>query len=768
MPYYAHSENDCGCRELLCDHLQHVAERAAEYASTFDAREEARATGLLHDLGKLGKPFRDRLEGRARHIDHWSFGAWVALNTWKENGAAAAICIHGHHTGLELTFSKEKLADLRPENLEASARRSGITLSHVSCHRAFEWLKASGLSPPDARESIRPWDLAIQPGTQADTMADVRMLFSALVDADFLETEAHFLAHRKGERYQRPTPPPLQADMAVKLLQAHIDEKRREASSAPEAVRHLRDEVLEACRGAADQAQGVFTLTAPTGSGKTLSMLAFALRHALRHRDIRRIILVIPYLTIIEQTANICREVFESVFGPCYVLEHHSLARSCGRKSDDPETDTARLADMLAENWDAPLVVTTSVQLLESLFSNRPGACRKLHRLAASVVLFDEVQTLPVHLAVPTLATLSRLANRYRTTVVFATATQPAFSHLDKQVRQFGLHGWQPREIVAAPRELFRRTRRTTAHWPGSEQTISWDELAQRLASLEQVLCIVNLKRHAIELAKRLRALCADSSYHLSTNMCPAHRKAALDIVRTCLNASGCRPCRLIATQCVEAGVDVDFPVVYRAFGPLDAIAQAAGRCNRHGKRPTGHVYVFFPEGEAYPPGGYKQAAEATRALLCTRRIDIDDPAIFEQYFQGLYQLRDLTAGAILQSIKELNFRATAEAYQLIDAPGIDVLVPYDREAYDALAAEARGSGLSADWIRRARRYSVSLLRPEQYEGFLEPVPLVSQQACRGSRPVSDEWFILLDPDGSIYDCELLGLTGILPNYWIA
>ncbi|MGQ9635878.1 MAG: CRISPR-associated helicase Cas3', partial [Bryobacteraceae bacterium] len=740
--------------------LRRVADSAADHALPFGAADDARFFGVFHDLGKLGRAFQDRLAGKAHHIDHWSFGAWVALNAWKQNGPAAAICIHGHHTGLELTFAKGKLAHLEPAVLEPSLKKSGLTLSHVPENQALEWLQEQGLALPQAQGSIRPWEEAFGPNTQADTMLDVRMLFSALVDADFLETEAHFRALRKGERYERPKAPPLQADAAVQVLDAYIEQRRRDAFSTPEGMRHLRDEVLEACRAAADWAQGVFTLTAPTGSGKTLSMLAFAFRHALRYQ-LRRIILVIPYLTIIEQTAGTCREVFEPRFGPWYVLEHHSLAGSRGRKSRELETDMSPLADMVAENWDAPLVVTTSVQLLESLFSNRPAACRKLHRLAASVVLFDEVQTLPVRLAVPTLATLSHLASRYRTTVVFATATQPAFSHLD-----IGPHGWQPREIVPAPKRVFSRVRRTTIYWPGSDQAISWDELAQRLASQQQVLCIVNLKRHAVEVAKRLKVLCPDSCYHLSTNMCPAHREAVLARVRDCLDPQRLKPCHLVATQCVEAGVDLDFPLVYRAFGPLDAIAQAAGRCNRHGKRPAGEVHIFFPEEDAYPPGGYKQAAEATRALLRSGRVDLDDPATFERYFRDLYQLRDLNAEPVVQSIRQCDFRATAEAYRLIDTPGVDLLVPYDRCRYDALAAEVRADGLSAEWARQARRHSISVFRSAKNAGLLEPVPLASPPTRQPF--YSDEWFILLDPDGSIYDRELLGLTGLPQNYWIA
>jgi CRISPR-associated endonuclease/helicase Cas3 len=516
----------------------------------------------------------------------------------------------------------------------------------------------------------------------------------------------------------------------------------------------MRTELLNACLGGGDSEQGLFTLTAPTGSGKTLCMLAFALRHAARH-GLRRVVAVIPYLTIIDQTVREYATLLEPLVGTDrtgeYVLEHHSLAGSArreGQNGADSEDETTRRRRELAENWDVPVVVTTSVQFLESLFSNRPSACRKLHRLARSVILFDEVQTLPTNLAIPTLAALSRLSERYRATVVFATATQPAFTHLDEHVKQFCVNGWKPSEVVPASATLFSLTKRTTVVWPNLDHPTSWAELADQVISVpaRQVLCIVNLKRHALALFAELQRRGIDGLVHLSTNMCPAHRRVTLVEVRSRL--SGDRPCCLVSTQCVEAGVDVDFPEVFRGFGPLDAIIQAAGRCNRNHRRSTGTVHVFLPEEEKYPDAAYEQGADVTRLILRqlgAAAMDIDDPNLATRYYQELYSIgrpqdrrRELA-----DAIKLQDFVGVASEYRLIPDDTINVLVPYDLAAYSELADEVRAARLNRRWILKARAHSVSLFRPKPeapVRGYLEAVPL-------GKSEVADDWFIYLKPE---------------------
>lgn len=579
-------------------------------------------------------------------------------------------------------------------------------------------------------------------------MLDVRMLFSALVDADFLETEAHFQALTPDAKNYRQRGPSLEPSRALAALLTHIG-RLAQGSSAAQSVDALRADLLTSCLDAANQGPGLFTLTAPTGAGKTLSMMAFALKHAAQH-NLRRVVAVIPYLSIIDQSVKAYREAFREMGGSLwlrrYVLEHHSLA-GLGRVEGSLTAKDAAMNQegLLAENWDAPIVVTTSVQFLESLFANRPAACRKLHRLARSVILFDEVQTLPLRLIVPTLGTLSRLSERYGASVVFSTATQPAFDHLHPVISKALGHGWQPVEIVPKGLNLFARARRTAVVWPEPGARLSWDELAGKVAGSAQVLCIVNLKRHALHLTNLL----ADSSavFHLSTNMCPAHRDRVLDEVRRRLRDR--KPCRLISTQCVEAGVDVDFPRVIRAWGPLESIAQAAGRCNRNGRQVEGRVQVFVPDdpGQLYPDGAYERAAKVAEALfreLGREALDINDEELYRRYYMMLYGLAapETLCKEILEAGRLQHFPDVSRLYRLIDTDAINVLVPYDLDAYHALAAEVRDTGLTASWITKARAHAISVFRPQRDDplrDWLESVRI------RAGRTIADDWFIYLN-----------------------
>lgn len=761
--FYAHSANAAGEWDSLAHHLAAVAERAATFANATEATQEARLAGLLHDLGKYGDLFQRRLRGQEKGIDHWSAGAWMALKDYR--AIAAALAIQGHHVGLQ-RIDKDSLSDLDPVRLSAN-HPLGLRLSASDADlpslRAREELEL----PPALESSV--YGSSVH--SSAAAMLDVRMLFSALVDADYLETEAHFQEGKTEAAGIRSPGCALEAQKAQEVLDRHLA-SLAESTNASQQMMRLRADLLGACVKAAGLPQGLFTLSAPTGAGKTLSMLAFALRHALRH-NLRRVIVVIPYLTIIEQTARIYRDVFRNEFPQHYIIEHHSLTvtRSDDQPTKGEEDEVTRTERLLAENWDAPIVITTSVQFLESLFANKPSACRKLHRLAQSIILFDEVQTLPAQLAIPTLATLSRLCERYRTSVVFATATQPAFSHLDSGLRTIGCGRWAPEEIARPSLKLFGRERRTSLLWPDLDAPSSWEEIARNLAQHEQALCIVNLKRHALTLIRLLREKGADHLLHLSTNMCPAHRQKALSTIRARLNAA--QPCLLISTQCIEAGVDIDFPVVYRAFGPLEAIAQAAGRCNRNGTRSVpGQVHIFLPEQEGYPPGGYGQAAEATRILLHSMgpgKMDIQDPHIFDHYYRSLYDLTKIAALAdgrareLKDAIQRQDFVALANLYRLIPHDTINVLVPYDLEVYEKLASEVRASGLTWEWIRRTRPHAVGLYRPKRdaiVRSYLEPVPLKRKGE-------SDEWLIYLNERH--YDRELKGLVPPeQPEVWIA
>lgn len=746
--YHAHSANGVGRWHPLAEHLATVSRLAACFAATAPWREEAALAGFLHDLGKYGDRFQARLRGKDSGLDHWSQGAWLAVSEYRS--IAAALAIQGHHIGLQ-TLASDALRAMQLARL-TQQHPLHLALSDADLPRLKQRLADDGLSPAQPAGTV----LGNSAASHVGSMLDVRMLFSCLTDADFLDTEAHMAGDEGGKHY-RASGPELRPAQALEHLLSHLERLRAHSRAAP-AVAGVRESLLEHCLGAAALPAGLYTLTAPTGSGKTLAMLAFALAHAARH-GLRRVVSVIPFLSIIEQTARIYRDLFQPLFGPEYVLEHHSLAGLGAQpeaEAGDAEGSRGEAASferrrrLLAENWDAPLIVTTSVQMLESLFSNRPSACRKLHRLAGSVILFDEVQTLPAALAVPTLAALSHLAHAHGTTVLFATATQPAFDHLDGAVRSQGANGWKPAPIVTEPQRLFTPLRRHRIEWRQPDHPIDWDTLARELEDEAQVLYVLNLKRHAEALFARLSG---PDTFHLSTNLCPAHRHAVLETVRARLREGA--PVRLVATQCVEAGVDLDFPVVYRAYGPLEAILQAAGRCNREGRMPEpGAVRVFAPvlEGNEreFPDHAYAQAAQITRMLLQrhgAQGMAVDDPDFITGYYRELYKLGrpecSRKAEDLARAVQEGRFPDVARLYRLIEQDAINVVVPYGAciSEFEALRREAGETGLSAAWLRRARPLTVGVYRPKPEDPLWDHLIPVQRQV-RGCFETSEDWFI--------------------------
>ncbi len=745
--YLAHSENDTGETHPLKAHLAGVSALARKFFDGQSAAEEAALAGLLHDIGKYGDRFQLRLQGKDSGLDHWSQGASLALTEFK--AVAAALAIEGHHIGLQ-RGSADSLRRLLRENLSSSVLPS-LALSDPDIARLQSRANADGLVfKKPAAPAITSWTHAVA------AMLDVRMLFSCLVDADFLDTESHFNGNAQGKQ-PRQKGPSLDAEKALAALDAHMGGLRAK-SQAQASVRGAREALWKSVIHAGQSPSGLFTLTAPTGSGKTLAMLRFALEHALRHGK-KRIVLAVPFLTVIEQTARVYRQVFAG-FPDHFVLEHHSLA-GLGEESEkrDAEGSQERQRRLLSENWDAPIVLTTNVQLLESLFSNRPSSCRKLHHLMDSVILFDEAQSLPQHLAVPTLAALSHLTTAYRSTVVFSTATQPAFDTLDAAVKKHAVRGWQPREVVTDNLVLFKTLQRVAVRWPDRDKKRSWTELAAEVRNAHQVLVVVNLKRHALALLETLVG--TDGLFHLSTNLCAEHRRAVMEKVRTQLAAG--LPCRLISTQCVEAGVDVDFPVVFRAMAPLESIAQAAGRCNREGELSEqarlGDVVVFEPDEEGgwrkrFPTHNYYQATQVTQTLLNLHgSLDINDPETFRTYYHRLYDLNDPASQNenLKEAINAIDFPEIAKAYRIIEQNAIQVLVPWADcwDDFDSLRTEADKNGITAGWMRRAQGLAVSVYRTKDGP----PAWAIPAKLRRGG--TSDEWFIL---EGDYYD-DTLGLN---------
>jgi CRISPR-associated endonuclease/helicase Cas3 len=480
------------------------------------------------------------------------------------------------------------------------------------------------------------------------------------------------------------------------VLTTHLDSLA--ASATPGPINDRRQEVLDACRAAAALPPGLFSLTVPTGGGKTLASLAFALRHAKAHR-LSRVVFAIPFTSIIEQTADVYRRVFEPLGGDV-VLEHHSNL--------DPrqETPTNRLA---AENWDAPVVVTTNVQLFESLYASRTSRCRKLHRLAGSVLILDEAQTLPVELLEPCLAVLRELAADYRCSVVLCTATQPAVTK--REGFPIGLEPEKVCEIIPDPPALYEAMRRARVEPVG---TLGDDDLAARLAGHGRFLCVVNTRPHASRLFDRLRKSVPDEGlFHLSTFMCAEHRSQVLREIRQRLKDG--RPCGVVSTQLIEAGVDVDFPVVYRATAGLDSVAQAAGRCNREGRLPEpGVVYLFRPEGEQLQDP-LRAMAYRTQELLDLKEFsDLLCLDALRRYFELYYwcQKSKWDENGILEQFatpKMLQFRTAAERFRFIKDKSRPVIVPWGKEGRRLVEAVRKPDWPDARTRRRLQRYLVPI-----------------------------------------------------------
>jgi CRISPR-associated helicase Cas3/CRISPR-associated endonuclease Cas3-HD len=659
LTYYGHSNKDesgevlhCETWQKLSAHLQNVASLAAGFANPFGMAPEARLAGLLHDLGKYSERFQFRLRDPSiRGINHWSMGA---LRAQQLHALEAAFAIEGHHTGIPAL-----LVDDSPSGLESLKNRlSRIGKSGSQEINGFPESLADLLSRHEVENPKITAHGNSLVARDFQSAFKIRMLFSALVDADYLDTESHFSPDLAKRRHSTKLSP----HQALEVLLMAIRSK-----STAGAVNAVRQSLLQNCLDFAHKPKGVFTLTAPTGSGKTLSSLAFALAHAAEH-NLRRVIVVIPFTSIIEQTAQVFRSILAPVFGSEYVLEHHSASNpECFETS--PESIRNRLA---VENWDAPLVVTTSVQFFESLFSHKPAPCRKLHNIAESVVLFDEVQTLPLRLVPSLLSAVNLLSKECAASVVFGSATQPAFLSAYRAIEG----GWSPLEINSRSNEMAKALIRTRISV--SSEKKSWPTIADSIAAENQILCIVNLKRHAEEIFRLLDG-CA-GAFHLSTNLCPEHRRQKLAMIRECLMRG--EPCRLISTQLIEAGVDLDFPKVFRAMAPLDSIIQSAGRCNREGRSIVpGDVLVFTPEDHGLPSGSYSQATAITTAFFNENPdIDLHSPHTYAKYFSRLYGTlgpAEKNEDPVFKASAELNFPEAARSCRLIAQGTKSVAVRY-------------------------------------------------------------------------------------------
>lgn len=675
---------------FLDEHSHGVANLAGEFAKHFDSTDWASLAGLWHDLGKYSSEFQHyiktvsgydaeaHIEGKIGRVDHSTAGALHSIRQLNQHGRILAYLIAGHHAGLP---------DWNPAETGGKALtiRLGTEQNHLLDRIPVQAIPQEILTQAKPTTKLR--------GGADGLHLWLRMLFSCLVDADFLDTEVFMdgdkAAARSGYR-----------DLTSLLADFDQHMANKSATSEPTPVNLIRADILRQCREKASLNPGLYSLTVPTGGGKTLSGMAFALRHTVQHNK-QRIIYVIPYTSIIEQTAGIFREIFGD-----NVVEHHANL--------DPDKEDAR-SRLATENWDAPIIVTTNVQFFESLFAARTSRCRKLHNIVNSVVVLDEAQLLPPEFLQPIADVMNQLANHYGVTFVLSTATQPALG-------SFQPFGGKPfrgldnvREIIDDPGALYQQLKRVEVSVPDDLQTPrDWESVAAELLQHPSVLCIVSRRDDARELHRLMTATDeGKDTLHLSALMCGEHRSEVIADIKARLLRK--EPVRVISTQLVEAGVDVDFPVVYRALAGLDSIAQAAGRCNREGKLDGfGRVVVFVPPKPA-PPGLLRQAAQISVSLLSGSASNVLGRDLAKNFFEHLYvRAPSLDKHGIHELLTQdardcqIQFRTVAEKFRLIDDSAYQtILVRYGDN--NILLGKLEKEGPQRWLMRKLQRYSVNI-----------------------------------------------------------
>ncbi|BAJ63262.1 MULTISPECIES: CRISPR-associated helicase/endonuclease Cas3 [Anaerolinea] len=691
--FFAHRREDKDREDWqpLIDHLRKTAEMARDFGKDANVAELAYIAGLFHDLGKYSAEFQKRLEGGPR-VDHSTAGAKelnALLSGTPQEGFAKILAypILGHHAGLP-DYGSEV-------DLESSTVCGRLKNNIPNYSEYKKELNLSALSFPQQLH-IRPlrFEKPFKNYLGFSLSFLTRMIYSALVDADFQETEIFMKGVKpRGEYDDIPT------------LQRKLDTYLKQFENPTSDINRKRNEILHACiEKGENEKPGFFSLTVPTGGGKTLASIAFALHHAATH-GLKRIIYVIPFTTIIEQNA----QVFKEIFGEENVLEHHSNFDWNDGKREDADNRTNSILAKLklaAENWDIPIVVTTNVQFFESLFDNKSSRCRKLHNIAKSVIIFDEAQMLPKEYIRPAMAAVWELVTNYGASAVFCTATQPGLERFLPETTEI-------KELAPDPIMLFNFYKRVEVKHLG---TLTDEDLLSRLNKHEQVLCIVNTRRHASGLYSGLQG---EGNFHLSTLMCPAHRRATLEEIKERL--SNGKPCRVVSTTVMEAGIDLDFPIGYRALSGLDSINQASGRINREMKRGVSEMFIFEPKSKYIrrTPAFLKQTAEVTRMIL--RDYDtapISIPAI-QAYFEQLYNVQDPQAFDIKKIMEcfdspegKFMFETAAHSFKIIEDPTVTIIIPYNGEAV-RLIEELKYNLYPASILRNLQPFTVSIFESE-------------------------------------------------------
>ena len=662
--YLAHLTED-GRTQTILEHLKGTASLCSAFAAAFDAEAQGQLAGMAHDIGKYSAAFQRRLHGGPK-VDHASAGAFECL---KAQQLAAAFAISGHHGGLPDGGGRGDAAGTGT----FWGRINRASQRNLEDYHAWQ----SEFSLPHANTPAFA-------GTRLEGMFFTRMLFSCLVDADYTDTGA----------FMDNSPYLPASSSSMEELWRRLETYVSGWFPPKGALNMQRCVILEQCMSAGAQyGPGLFTLTVPTGGGKTVASLSFALAQA-KARRMKRIVYVIPYTSIIEQTA----QAFREILGDENVLEFHSGVQFDQQEDDASSPETAPLTRSV-ETWDVPVIVTTAVQFFESLYACRPSKCRKLHNLAQSVLIFDEAQMLPLPYLRPCVWAIAQLVRHYGASAVLCTATQPA---LDPIFQEFAPE-IPIREICPMAEAHWESFRRVSFQQAG---TLSWMDLAARLQQQEQVLCVVNTRRAAREVFHQLSG---PGNFHLSTLMYPAHRRRILDEIRRRLRDG--LPCRVVSTSLIEAGVDVDFPAVYRELSGLDSILQAAGRCNREGKRPPEDSIVTIFQGEDPPPRLFETSIGAGKIVL-DHCQDVSSRAAIHTYFSTLLDLKGAEAQDAhhilpLMESEFFPFRTVAERFHLIESPTTTVYLPLEEGA--GLVELLRSGQYSRTLYRRLGQYGVSV-----------------------------------------------------------
>ena len=679
MEYIAHLNDEH--TQTLKDHLCGTAELAGHFAGRFGKSDWGYACGMLHDIGKYSLAFQDKIKNNSnRQVDHSTAGAKACF----EKGGMYSFmsyCIAGHHSGLPDYGSSSD-----PGN---APTLQGRKKKHIEDCGAYK----SEIHIPEIK--TLPFDPQNSPDPDFSLSVFIRMLYSCLVDADFLDTE-YFMKEGQTQREAGEEP-----SVLLEKLKKHVAGWLLNEDT--ETVNGRRTEILRHCFECGHKERGIFQLTVPTGGGKTIASLAFALQHAVKNQ-MDRVIYVIPYTSIIEQNAA----VFRKILGEQNVLENHYNV-------DYESTEELKPMQLASENWDKPVVVTTNVQFFESLFANKSSKCRKLHNIANSVIIFDEAQMLPTDYLKPCIAVMEELAANFRSSIVLCTATQPALS-------PFFQRKMPVTELCPRVEEQFRFFERVTFQNVG---TISEDELIEKLQKEEQALCIVNTKKRAQRLYQKMKG---EGVFHLSTAMYPKHRRRVLDKIRQLVKDG--KRCILISTSLVEAGVDLDFCTVYRQLAGVDSMIQAAGRCNREGRRAAqdSFAYLFQFEEKEYVPG--QQLQIDVSKMLLSEGEDISSLHGIEKYFEALYHFRgeSLDKKKIFEEFKgkRYNFAKAAKEFKLIEENTLTVFISREEEA-EELLWQIKHQGYTKSGMRKAGQYCVQLYENDieklQGAGMLRQVP---------------------------------------------